>query len=545
MISRIGESLIGLIRRKIVILDLGRRFVKLVVLEKRGQQIRLVSADCVPVPYSRDMETGAAEEALARVLSELVRTHKLKKSSVISSLPRGAVTVKILELPPAEPEKIRSMIEFEAERYIPYSLDRVYYDYQILSRSPGESTKVLLVAVRKGILHRHLSLHEKGGLAPKLVEVDCFANFNSLCRDRGIAAGAVAYLEIGACSSELLVAVEGIPRFTQALSLGGDHFTTAIQEGLNVSRAEAERQKMTRASALMEEPSEDAELSAMTGVIRPVLERFAGEVQNLLDYFRRHPEGVEINQMVLSGGGALLPRIDEFLARRLGIPVIIGEPTNGELSKFFLRRKEVNLPQFAVASGMVMRETNQPVIKLNLVPGEIIDEGVRRRSKERKLIFGLTAGGGIFLLGVCLFLLQFFILDMRLKKVNEQIEFLRPKMGEIRGLNEEKGNYQSAIETVSEFTRGRISWLEALRELSAVAPEGVWLTNLTLARGGTINISGEAAANSSVRDLESALKDSAYFNQVKLTRIDARRNNLVSFHLNCHVAAGIEEEIVQ
>lgn len=194
---------------------------------------------------------------------------------------------------------------------------------------------------------------------------------------------------------------------------------------------------------------------------------------------------------------------------------------------------------------MLTQESAKAKVVLNLIPDNIIAAGISRRKREKKIALSLAAAGGICFLSLLLFFLQYFMVEQKASGITGRISELRPKMEIIRRLSEEKKNFESGINMVSEFTRGKVSWLEVMRELSVITPENVWFTNLDFGRDGKINISGEAMSNSLVEELKSGLKDSAYFERVNLISVNQSRKKGregVNFRLHCYAVVGVEKE---
>jgi type IV pilus assembly protein PilM len=245
-------------------------------------------------------------------------------------------------------------IHWEAEQYIPFDIDDVNLDFQIIEGSSSEDGKmdVLLVAAKKDKIDDYTDLLIQAGLTPCVVDLDAFALQNSWEINYEVVPGRnVALVNIGAGFTNISVLRNGMTSFTRDISIGGNNYTEAIQKELGLSAEHAERVKTGREAA--------ADPDAVARIMDAVSENIAVEVQRSFDFFRATSADQEIHQILLSGGSARVGRLERILAQRLRIGVGINDPFQNikvNTKRFEPEYLTEHGPAAAVAVGLALRK---------------------------------------------------------------------------------------------------------------------------------------------------------------------------------------------
>ncbi len=343
--------------KEVVGVDIGTSSIKLVELKESSRGIQLENFAVGPVP-SQAIVDGAIMDAGAIVdsLQSLIREHHIKRKQAAMGLSGHSVIVKKISLPEMSEEELEESIHWEAEQYIPFDIDDVNLDFQILeSMEPSEEGKmdVLLVAVKKDKIDDYTSVLNQAGLNPVIVDLDAFALQNSyeinyeVIPDRNI-----ALVNIGAGIMNINVLRNGMSIFTRDISAGGNQHIEAIQKELHVSLDDAERLKVG-------EVLPEVDVEAVRGIMASVNENLAVEIQRSFDFFSATSTDQEIATIVLSGGCARIAGIDQFLRERLRTDVEVNNPfQNIQVSdkKFDARYISENASRAAVGVGLALRK---------------------------------------------------------------------------------------------------------------------------------------------------------------------------------------------
>jgi type IV pilus assembly protein PilM len=345
--------------KPVVGLDIGSSHIKLLQLEHdaRADKWRLISFGMTELPPEAIVDGSVMNtNVIVDAINALIAQHRVKPKNVVASVSGNSVIIKRINLPMMTLDELEESILWEAEQYIPFDINDVNIDVQILegaSDDPGQM-EVLLVAARKDLVNEYMSLIQQAGLRPVVMDVDSFAVANMFRLNYGEVEGSVALINIGASNVNIHVVRDGISAFTRDIGMGGRRFTEEIQRTLNISYEEAEAMKVggdeSDASAMV--PQEIEQVLASVG------ESLANEIQRSLDFYLSTSAGDGIGQVYLSGGAARTPGLARAISKQTGLPVDIVDPfraieiSEREFSPAYLRDIA---PQAAVAVGLAVR----------------------------------------------------------------------------------------------------------------------------------------------------------------------------------------------
>ncbi len=311
-------------QKGVVGLDIGTSSVKALELREAGRGYQLVSFAAKSIAPQAIVD-GAVMDANAIVdaITELFREAKIKTKNVAMGISGHSVIVKKISLPEMSADELEESIHWEAEQYIPFDIDDVNLDFQILESSTAtEEGKmdVILVAVKKDKIDESVSLVVQTGLNPVVVDLEAFALQNAYEINYEVEPGKnIALIDIGAGVMNINVIHESVSVFTRDISIGGNQYTESIQKELNISHEQAEAVKKG-------ERIEGIDQAAVRGVIESVSDNLTMEIQRSFDFFRATASERDIQKIILSGGTARIRGLDEYITQRLSVPVVINNP---------------------------------------------------------------------------------------------------------------------------------------------------------------------------------------------------------------------------
>ena len=349
--------------KSIVGLDIGSSSVKVAELQPASGGYKLVRFGYAPLPSEAIVQGSFMNApAISNAIQEACGSAGIVGNEVATSVSGHSVIVKRLSLPEQSAEELEESIRWEAEQYIPFDINEVNIDHQILSDvNVDGQMDVLLVAAKKDLIDDYLSIIADAGLGIAVMDVDAFAVGNMYEHNyQPMDDGAVGLVDIGASVINITVMCGTIPVFTRDITSGGSQYTEEIQKILNISFDEAERIKI---GGSMSEASTDVVPQEVEDVMREVSETLLGEVQRSLDFYRATaPSGAEILKLVLCGGSARVPGLVRLFQERIEIPVEIADPflrvsiapSAGEEAQI----REL-APALGVAIGLAMRKANE------------------------------------------------------------------------------------------------------------------------------------------------------------------------------------------
>jgi type IV pilus assembly protein PilM len=314
-------------QKSLVGLDIGSSCVKLIELKpvgKSGTEFKLVKAGMEMLPPEAIvdgaiMDSGAIVDAINRLFANL----KIKTSDVATSVSGNAVIVKKISLPQMSAEELGESIHWEAEQYIPFDIQDVSLDYEILEGSgDGGNMDVLLVAVKKDKISDYTSVITQSGKTPRIVDVDVFALQNCHEINYGVDSGrVVALLNLGAAITNVNIVRGSNSLFNRDIAVGGNLATDALQKDLGLPYESAEALKRG-------EQIEGTLPDSVFPVIQNSAESIVSEIQKTFDFFRATTQEERIDQIFLAGGSSRLQGLRELLMERLDTQVDILNPFN-------------------------------------------------------------------------------------------------------------------------------------------------------------------------------------------------------------------------
>jgi type IV pilus assembly protein PilM len=336
-------------KKEIFGLDIGSSAVKAVQLDGSGRDFTLRAWAIVPLPPDAIAE-GVIKDppTVVAAIKEAVARAGINAQDVTISVSGRELIVKKVQLPRVPLKEIGDAIQLEAEHHIPFAIDEVFLDYQVVGET-GTNMDLILVAVKKSKVSEYFAVAEEAGVNPVIVDLDGFAVENQYelnAPDEGT--DAVALIDIGASIMKTNVIRGGTSIFARDIPFGGHNYTQAIAQRLNLPFERAEAAKTGRDGG--------ASWDDMIPALEAVSRELSLEVQRTFDYFASTAESERIGKIVLSGGCARLPGLDEFLSSSWGIPVELVRPfQHVKLDGANSEELTAAGPVLAVAVGLAMR----------------------------------------------------------------------------------------------------------------------------------------------------------------------------------------------
>jgi type IV pilus assembly protein PilM len=341
--------------KSLVGLDIGSSAVKAIELKPAGKGYKVAAYASEAIPPDSIVDGAIIDgAAVVDAIRRAFESRGIKTKEVAASLSGNAVIVKKITLPSMTDAELSESIQWEAEQYIPFDIQDVNLDYQILNRSDigGKSTmEVLLVAAKKEKIADYTGVIGQVGRVAVVIDVDAFALQNAYEANYGVEPGAVVVLlNVGASATNINILDGDQSVFTRDLSTGGNAYTEALQKELNLPFDQADQLKRGH-------PVEGVSFDDARPVLRAVTENLMLEVQKTFDFYRASAATDRITRIVLSGGASRAEGFIEMLGERFQAPVEAFDPfrkVSFDAVKFKLDASDI-APTAAVAVGLALR----------------------------------------------------------------------------------------------------------------------------------------------------------------------------------------------
>jgi type IV pilus assembly protein PilM len=351
-------------KSSVIGLDIGASSVKAVEISQKskdkGFELRSLGQAALP---SEAIVQGAFlnSSAIVDAIREAIDTGRIAGQNVAASVSGHSVIVKRVNLPQMTREELEDQIQWEAEQYIPFDVNEVNLDFQILDSNDEEGQMdVLLVAAKKDLIDDYVQVINEAGLNPIAIDVAGFAIQNAYeANYQQDTDEVIALVNIGAQVVNINVLRSGIPAFTRDIMTGGAQYTEEIQKALSVSFDEAERIK--KGNPEDGEQVQDVIPQEVEQAMRSVSDTVIGEISRSLDFFAATSADARISKVLLSGGGSKIAGFAAAFKERTGLETGPMNPLSHMLPSkgFEAEYLEAMAPLLAVGIGLATRRVDR------------------------------------------------------------------------------------------------------------------------------------------------------------------------------------------
>lgn len=304
--------------------DISSTAVKLLQLSRAGNRYRVEHYAVEPLPPNAVVEKNIVEvEAVGDAIKRAVARSGTRAKYAVAAVAGSSVITKMIPMPAdLDDDELEAQVELEAVNYVPYPIEEVNFDFEVLGPMPNnpDSVQVLLAASRSENVEVRASALELGGLIPRVMDVEGFAieNAFALLADQLSAPrdGLVALIDSGATMTTLNVLRNGRTIYTREQVFGGKQLTDEVMRRYGLSYEEAGLAK--RQGGLPE--------SYQAEVLEPFKEAMVQQVSRLLQFFYAGSEFNRVDQIVIAGGCASIAGIGLMVEEQLGVPTLIANP---------------------------------------------------------------------------------------------------------------------------------------------------------------------------------------------------------------------------
>jgi type IV pilus assembly protein PilM len=303
MFSRKSKTSVGL--------DIGSSLIKVVEIDHSKDSPVLTRYGIVKLPPEAIVEGEIMDQSLVvQGIQECMAKAGVTAKNVVTAVSGRAVIVKKVVMDKMNPDDAKEAIFWEAEQHVPFDIDDVCLDFQVLNEDVGANQmEILLVAAKKEMVNAHAGIVRDAGLNPVVIDVDSFAIQNAVEATSDAGTGRVVGLvNIGSDVTNINIIQNNIPYFTRDLSVGSNVFSEAVQRELGVTFDEAEN--MLSGNAEIDDPQR----------LRQVIADAAGDIsmgiERSIAFLKTAGDAERIDHAVLSGGGACVPFLREILSEK-------------------------------------------------------------------------------------------------------------------------------------------------------------------------------------------------------------------------------------
>ncbi len=409
------------------------------------------------------------------------------KKPIYACLPSQSVFSRFVQLPGDSAEDVESIIPFEAQQNVPYPIDEVVWDHQLMGQKHGDTWDVGLVAIKADQLDDLVAAIKQGGLQVAAMDLAPMALYNALRYNLPDLPGCTLVIDLGARSTNLVFS-EGDRVFCRSIPIAGHTISAAIAKEFDQDLVLAEKLKIEKGQVGLggayAEPADPTE-ARIAKVVRNTMTRLHSEISRSINFYRTNHNGSAPDRILLAGGNAKLTYATDFFAEKLTAPVDFFNP---------LQNIEVQpgaLPEGTVACasgigelvGLALRSLKNCPVELNLTPPSVV-----KAMDFRRRIPAFALAALLLILTPALWFGYFTAKEKSIRArtsalVSEK-DPLEQTAKEIREGLEKQKILAAAAEPFLTSVAERTIWPNLIEELAAKMPSRhIWITKLTPVEG--------------------------------------------------------------
>jgi len=504
----------GKAKGPILVLDIGSSYVKLAYFSLRGKEYILEAFEMDKLPPEVIVGKEVMDrQTLVDKIRDLYSKIAPEINKVILNVSGGDVIVKKITVPKAKKkEQLEESILWKMREEIPFDPNEVSWSYFVLGESSvPDSVDLILATAKLDLIYGIIDLVRAAGLDPVGISVDPVAAYfalkeNQFFEEEGIQLVA----HVGYENTVLLIVEDGKFLFSRDVPVSIKTYIDSISRFLDITPEEAEE-------VLFKGPGEKVDHDAYQDTMASINDRFVG---NLERYFQGAiPEDKSITKWYLSGGGAFIMGLSEFIEERFKVSTEIVDPLGIVNTEAVPHVQEI-APLMTVEVGlMIQYYMKEPTI--NLIPAE---EAVA--IEEVPILPHVIVSLSILFLLIIVSVVISISISRKISRLNKEIISLKKekvelqkKADEIKGFKKQIDETQKKIDVIKELSNGRDDYVRLLDEINRIVPSNVWLKSVTR-NGKYLKITGTGASNLKVAEFMRNLRNSSMVDSLQLIGIN-------------------------
>lgn len=459
------------------------------------------------------VQEATREAAMLRCLQELLSERKFSSKSINVCAPGFHTFSKFVKLPPVDTSKVTQIIQYEAQQNVPFPLEEVVWDYQILGATATGELEVLLVAIKSDIVEGLFRVADNSGLRLQLVDVSPASLCNAFRYNYSDLEGCTMLLDIGAKTSNLLFFDKGSV-YSRGINIGANSITQDFAKEAKLAFPDAEAIKIEQGFVSLggayEEP-DNPHQAAISKIARQVMTRLHIQVNQTIQFYRGQQGGSSPQRLFLSGGAAIMPYTAQFFAEKLNLSEVeyFNPLRNVDLDAAINREELAKVAHsFGEVVGLGLRNLAHCPVELNLMPKSILQ---RQQLNQKKPYFAAA----VFCFILVVFAFGWFYQQVAgekskaLEELKAKVEPLkRDSQGLTRAMRDLKAAEADAMQ-YGDLLEQRFFWANLLSELrealmeveastekSLNAKTGVWIEKLVPVYSSSNTVAGASDGGS-------------------------------------------------
>lgn len=465
---------------RILTLDVGSSKVVLSEFNVKNSALPVLTKVAVrELDGNKGQDVNFATLAAEGTIKQLMAEAGMQPAPLLVTLSGQAVFTRFAKIPIlGDKNSIETQVNQEVEQNLPFPVQDVVWDYQVLPSDDPTEADVLIVAVKKDLAEDVARCAESAGLQLSLIDSAALALYNSVRYNYADLDGCAMALDIGAKSTSLLF-IEGGKFFVRSIPIGGNMITTEISKGLGISVEEAEQLKLEKGFVALGGTfaiQDDEVADKCSKIIRNVVTRLHMEINRSINFYRSQQGGSAPERILLTGGGSMTKMLNEFFSEKFGIPVDYMNPFANVAVDINNGIEITNEELFLLSNsvGMMLRKCVKCPVEIDLMPSTVIDA----RKFGKRIPFFVASGIAVVLMIFCWNQSankQDAINQSRIQTITKQLNVLKSMQSELDAVNSEFVAYNEKSQYIAKFFAVRNTYAELIDVIANALEGGCWL----------------------------------------------------------------------
>jgi type IV pilus assembly protein PilM len=465
---------------RILAIDIGASSIRMAQFSAlRGGGVELVSF----AVETLDPEAASDENRnayLTVALKSMMAERGIRPGPVSISVSGQSVFSRFVKLPPVSRDKILKMVQYEAQQNVPFPINEVVWDYQLIGGAEGE-IDVMLAAIKADMIEGLADAVTEAGLEPMLIDVAPMALYNAVRYNYSDLPACTLVIDIGARSTDLVFIEEGRV-FSRSIPVGGNTITQQIVKEFDLPFEEAEEMKKAQAfvsfGGAYESPGSEV-ADKVSKSVRSVMTRLHAEINRSINFYRTQQAGAQPGLILLTGGSSAIPYTDAFLRDKLNVEVDYLNPFQNVAVHGSIDAEQIGASAHYLGEvvGLALRHILTCPIEINLMPARVEKQRALRKKTPLYL-----ATGAVLVLVLLVWCGYFYKLTQlgreRLEQVERKVRALQQVESRMETIERETADTRRKLETLLALPDKRDAWLEMLDDIHQRIPDGMWLTHV-------------------------------------------------------------------
>lgn len=466
-------------KKPILTLDIGSHSLKLAefVDVKGGLEMTRYAVGDLGIDPQSDADRS---QYIITTIHDLIRESGCKPGPVQVAISGHSVFSRFVKLPPVEPEKVYQIIQYEAQQNVPFPMNEVVWDYQLISGNDGD-VDVMLAAIKADIIDSLTDCVQFTGLAPNRVDVAPMALYNAVRYNYDNLPPCTLVVDIGARSTDLIF-IEAGRVFSRSVPVAGNQITQLIMNEFSISFDDAEAMKKAHAyvafGGAYEGPQSET-VDKVSKSVRSMMTRLHQELNRSINFYRSQQGGQQPSLLLLTGGSSVIPYTDTFLREKLNVETDYFNPFNNVAVSEQIPAEQIGAHACEMGQlvGLALREMHTCPIEVNLLPPKAEEE---KKFRRKQPVFALAAAAVLLtLLAWVLFYVHMTgMTDSILNRISTRVKELAGVQSTLLGQEAAVASVKSKIDRLTALETHRSTWRSLLGGISSALPEGMWITRI-------------------------------------------------------------------